>query len=107
MSSAPAASHARPHLFWLSAGAALAGAFAAYALRQDFAHEPLVPEAITEALEERLSTAAEGVLEEFEGNHLVNWSNTHECRPKRFHQPESQAELEAVVAEAHEKGGWL
>ncbi|EIE19735.1 L-galactono-1,4-lactone dehydrogenase-like protein [Coccomyxa subellipsoidea C-169] len=37
-------------------------------------------------------------------HHLVNWSNTHECRPKRFYQPETQEELEAIVREAHEKG---
>ena len=86
-------------------GAALAGAFAAYALRQDMNREPLVPEAVTEALGERLSTAAEGLLDADEGNHLVNWSNTHECRPKRFHQPETPEELEAIVADAHAKGG--
>ncbi len=37
-------------------------------------------------------------------NHLVNWSNTHECHPKRYYEPESVEELERIVAEAHEKG---
>lgn len=36
--------------------------------------------------------------------HLVNWSGTHECRTQRFHQPETQAELEATVKAAHEAG---
>ena len=37
-------------------------------------------------------------------NHLVNWSNTHECHPKRYYEPESVEELERIVAEAHENG---
>ena len=37
-------------------------------------------------------------------NHLVNWSNTHECHPKRYYEPESVEELERIVAEAHAKG---
>ena len=37
-------------------------------------------------------------------HHIVNWSETHECRPKRFYQPETHEELEALVAEAHAKG---
>ena len=37
-------------------------------------------------------------------NHLVNWSNTHECHPKRYYEPETVEELEHIVAEAHEKG---
>jgi hypothetical protein len=92
-------------------GAALAGALAAYVLRQDIEDEPLVPEAITEALQERAERAAEGAAaavgggaEEEEGTHLVNWSSTHECRPKRFAQPETVEELEAIVADAHAKG---
>lgn len=40
-------------------------------------------------------------------NHLVNWSNTHECHPKRFYEPETVEELENIVAEAHEKGALL
>jgi hypothetical protein len=35
---------------------------------------------------------------------LVNWSGTHECRPRALAQPESLEELEAVVARAHEQG---
>ncbi|KAK3254751.1 hypothetical protein CYMTET_36046 [Cymbomonas tetramitiformis] len=35
---------------------------------------------------------------------IVNWSNTHECRPKNFYQPESLQELEKIVATAHESG---
>ena len=37
-------------------------------------------------------------------NHLVNWSNTHECHPKRYYEPESVEELERIVADAHAKG---
>jgi hypothetical protein len=37
-------------------------------------------------------------------NYLVNWSNTHECHPKRLYEPETVVELEHIVAEAHEKG---
>ena len=70
-----------------------------------------MPEAVTQALQERVTRAAEGAAEALgandgeEGTHLVNWSNTHECRPKRFVQPETVGELEAIVADAHAKGG--
>lgn len=37
-------------------------------------------------------------------HHLVNWSNTHECHPRRLYEPETVEELEQIVAEAHEKG---
>lgn len=69
-----------------------------------------MPEAVTEALQGGVTRAAEGVAEAVgandgeEGTHLVNWSNTHECRPKRFAQPETVEELEAIVADAHAKG---
>ena len=97
------------HAAHMCAGAALAGALAAYVLRQDSLDEPLVPEAVTAALQEQAERAAEGaaaaVGEQLEeGTHLVNWSNTHECRPKRFAQPETVEELEAIVADAHAKG---
>ena len=39
--------------------------------------------------------------------HLVNWSGTHECHVARFYQPESLAELQAVVAQAHAAGAKL
>ena len=35
---------------------------------------------------------------------LVNWSGTHECATRRLYQPESLAELEAVVAAAQKTG---
>lgn len=35
---------------------------------------------------------------------LVNWSGTHECRPRVLAQPESLKELEALVADAHAAG---
>lgn len=54
---------------------------------------------------EDLIEAAEQILEpKEEEHHLVNWSNTHDCHPKRFYEPETQEELERIVAEAHEKG---
>lgn len=53
---------------------------------------------------EGILEAAEQMLEPKEEHHLVNWSNTHECHPKRFYQPETQEELEKIVAEAHENG---
>lgn len=40
-----------------------------------------------------------------EGAHLVNWSATREVRPRRLYQPETQAELEALVASHHKSGG--
>jgi len=33
---------------------------------------------------------------------LVNWSGTHHCRPKRFFQPETHEQVEAIVKEAAE-----
>ena len=39
--------------------------------------------------------------------HLLNWSGTHECTVKKFFQPESLPELEAVVRQAHESGNKL
>ena len=35
---------------------------------------------------------------------LINWSSTHECRPKRFYQPETLHEVEQLVASAHRSG---
>lgn len=34
----------------------------------------------------------------------MNWSATHEVRPRRLYQPETQAELEALVASHHKSG---
>lgn len=64
--------------------------------QKDLNQESLVPERVEEAVNKLLDKADE--------HHLYNWSNTHECRPKRFYQPETQEELEKIVAEAHEKG---
>jgi len=33
---------------------------------------------------------------------LVNWSGTHHCQPKRFFQPETHEQVEAIVKEAAE-----
>lgn len=33
---------------------------------------------------------------------LVNWSGTHHCQPKRFYQPETHEQVEAIVKEAAE-----
>ncbi len=35
---------------------------------------------------------------------LLNWSGTHQCNVKRLWQPESQAELERLVKNAHNAG---
>ena len=43
--------------------------------------------------------------DEGEDHLLVNWSGTHECRPRVLAQPESLEELERLVAEAHAEGG--
>ncbi len=43
--------------------------------------------------------------DEEEDHLLVNWSGTHECRPRVLAQPESLEELERLVAEAHAEGG--
>lgn len=64
--------------------------------QKDLDQEPLVPEAVEQAVEQLIGDKDE--------HHLFNWSNTHECRPKRFYQPETQEELEAIVKEAHDKG---
>ena len=64
--------------------------------QKDLNQEPLLPEGLEKVVEELTGGKEE--------HHLVNWSNTHECRPKRFYQPETQEELEAIVKEAHNKG---
>ncbi len=53
---------------------------------------------------EQLAPDHEPVDDYENANHLVNWSETHECRPKRFYQPETHEELEVLVSEAHAKG---
>ena len=35
---------------------------------------------------------------------LVNWSGTHNVRPKRFYQPETTEEVEAIVQKSHDQG---
>ena len=47
---------------------------------------------------------AAGDKDEDEEHLLVNWSGTHECRPRVLAQPESLEELEALVADAHAAG---
>ncbi len=64
--------------------------------QRDLDQESLLPEGLEKAVEELTGGKDE--------HHLFNWSNTHECRPKRFFQPETQEELEAIVKEAHNKG---
>ena len=44
-------------------------------------------------------------VDEGEDHLLVNWSGTHECRPRVLAQPESLEELERLVAKAHAEGG--
>ncbi|KAK9918259.1 hypothetical protein WJX75_002661 [Coccomyxa subellipsoidea] len=77
-------------------GAAAAGVLAVLVYQKDLDQEPLIPEAVEQAVEQLIGDKDE--------HHLFNWSNTHECRPKRFYQPETQEELEAIVKEAHDKG---
>ena len=38
---------------------------------------------------------------------LVNWSGTHQLRPKRFYQPETTEEVEQIVQKSHEQGNTL
>lgn len=42
-----------------------------------------------------------------ENQHLINWSGTHECTVGHLYQPESLAELETVVREAHSRASKL
>lgn len=44
-----------------------------------------------------------GISSPLQDEHLVNWSGTHECVAKCLYQPESQQEVEAIVAKAHEE----
>lgn len=81
---------------WCFPGAAAAGVLAVLIYQKDLDQEPLLPERLERAVEELTGGKEE--------HHLFNWSNTHECRPKRFFQPETQEELEAIVKEAHNKG---
>lgn len=39
-----------------------------------------------------------------EGAHIVNWSGTHEVRPRRLYQPETIKELQDIVTQHHETG---
>lgn len=41
-----------------------------------------------------------------EREQLVNWSGTHSVTVRQLYQPESERELEALVAQAHVEGGW-
>ena len=53
---------------------------------------------------EPLAQPQEQVDDYENANHIMNWSETHECRPKRFYQPETHEELETLVSEAHVRG---
>lgn len=35
---------------------------------------------------------------------LTNWSGTHSVEPVRYYEPQTVAELEALVKDAHERG---
>lgn len=37
-------------------------------------------------------------------HHFVNWSNTHEAFPKQLYEPQSEEELQSIVAKAHRRG---
>jgi len=50
------------------------------------------------------SVLADAPNDEEEESTIVNWSNTHECKPAAFHQPDSLEELERLVAAAHRDG---
>lgn len=39
-----------------------------------------------------------------DSHELVNWSNTHQCKPKVFHEPETPEEVEAIVSKAQAAG---
>ena len=42
--------------------------------------------------------------EDAEEHHFVNWSNTHEAFPKHLYEPQTEDELQAIVANAHRRG---
>ena len=73
-------------------GAAIAGALGAGAISWEMVHHHS---------NFKDEGAAEGTDD---SNVLVNWSSTHECRPKEFHQPETTQEVEALVSKAHDAG---
>lgn len=80
---------------WAMAGSFAAGIFGVYFLREDE-----LPVSGTESPVEPAGGAPEEHV-------VVNWSGTHECHPKMLHQPETIAELEAIVADYHKRGGLL
>lgn len=53
-----------------------------------------------------LAEAKEDIEEEEESTRILNWSGTHhvDLAPGTYHEPESQSELEALVADAYCKG---
>lgn len=55
-------------------------------------------------LVQKLNASDAAEADEEEEHLLVNWSGTHECRPRMLAQPESLEELEALVADAHAAG---
>ncbi|KAK9794590.1 hypothetical protein WJX73_001185 [Symbiochloris irregularis] len=72
-------------------GATGAGALAAASIfekRRDDAEKPDPP----------------GQVEGEDDTVLLNWSGTHECRPRRFFQPATQQQLEHLVKKAHKAG---
>ena len=57
-----------------------------------------------DAIEQTLSPPPDGEDGEESAETIVNWSATHEVETKKLHQPETIAELEALVASAHAAG---
>lgn len=53
-----------------------------------------------------LAEAREDIEEEEESTRILNWSGTHhvDLAPGTYHEPETQLELEALVADAYRKG---
>ena len=60
--------------------------------------EPLIPQRMPPELQYLAAQQIENK------DVVVNWSNTHSAKPKRFFLPESEAEVEAFIRAAHDSG---
>ena len=45
--------------------------------------------------------------EEEDEHHFVNWSNTHEAFPRYLFEPQTENDLQTIMARAHRKGKHL
>lgn len=42
--------------------------------------------------------------EDVDHAHIINWSGTHECNPRRYYEPNTVEAVEEIVANAHKEG---